>query len=107
MASPVPPAPQRGRRTYFRPRFTLLILYIAALYFVYSLAIAAPTLLDHLASLPPDADPRDPMYVDRAGEATRAILKGKPFWIFLASVGTVILGAWRGWLPGLREARPD
>ncbi|MDH3686873.1 MAG: hypothetical protein OEP95_11645 [Myxococcales bacterium] len=107
MASPVPPAPRRRRNTYFRPRFTLLILYIAALYFVYSLAVAAPTLLEHLAALPPDADPRDPMYVDRAAEATRAVLEGKPFWILMAAVGTVILGAWRGWLPGLREAAPD
>ena len=108
MASPhPPPVPRRRRRTQFRPRFTLLILYVAALYFVYSLALAAPTLLEHLAALPPDADPQDPIYVDRAAAATRAVLKGKPFGLFLAAVATVLLGAWRGWLPGLREAPPD
>jgi hypothetical protein len=104
MASPQgAPAPRR-RGTTFRPRFTLLILYVAALYFVYSLALALPTLLEQLAALPPDADPRDPAYVERAAQATRAALQGTPFWTFLAAVATVIIGAWRGWLPGLRES---
>ena len=100
MASP--PEPRRRRSVPFRPRFTLMLLYIAALYFVFSLAVALPVLLEHLAALPPDADPQDPVYVERASEATRAALEGKPFWLLLAALGTVLLGAWRGWLPGLR-----
>jgi hypothetical protein len=108
MASPpAPPAPRRRRSVPFRPRFTLLILYIALLYFVFNFALAMPTLLEHLAELPPGADPRDPVYVERAGEATRVALQGKPFFAFLAAVGTVLLAAWRGWLPGMREATRD
>jgi len=80
-----------------------MILYVAALYFVYSLALALPTLLEQLAALPPNADPNDPKHVERAAEATRVALQGTPFLTFLAAVATVLLGAWRRWLPGLRE----
>jgi len=84
-----------------------MILYVAALYFVYSLALALPTLLEHLAALPPGADPSDPVYVEQAAEATRTALAGTPFFTFLAAVATVLLGLWRGWLPGLREPSPS
>ena len=85
----------------FRPRFTLVIVYFAALVVFFCSLVAAPAVIEGLRTLPPDADPA------AAGrEVWRAALRGRvPFAVGAAVISLAGL-LWARLLPGLR-APPD
>jgi hypothetical protein len=87
----------------FRPRFTLMLLYVAAFFFLYALLFALPDLLAGARALGPGPDELSPAELERAKEISRNAMSGGKVLIALAaSVATVGLAAWRRALPGLR-----
>lgn len=84
----------------FRPKFTLLLLYLMVFFVLYGLLFAAPDLAPLLGeagrSLP------DEELQARAAEVTQSALRGKVPLALAAAVATTGLAAWRRALPGLR-----
>ena len=99
--------PERRRsRPVFRPRFTLMIVYLAAFFVLYGLLFALPDLLQAAAELPPGPEELTPEELEQArGVAAQALSGGKIQLALMASVVTVGLAAWQQALPGLREPR--
>ena len=96
------PRPRRNP-VVFRPRFTLMLLYLVGFFFLYALLFALPDLIEAAASLPPGGEEASPEDLERASEvAANALRGGKIQLALLASIVTVGLSAWKGALPGLR-----
>lgn len=80
-----------------RPFFTLAIVYIFAFFFLYTVAMVAPALLEVMRELPPG--PEQQAAAERAAfEAAR----GRIGLAFILSLATVVLGVWSQKLPGFR-----
>jgi len=94
---------RRPRPVGFQPRFTLMVIYVAALTFVYCFALAAPILYRfYEIGSAPGAGPEEQALL---AEAMRESLRGR-LWIALAAAAvTVALGIWARALPGLRPPR--
>lgn len=105
--SPEAPLPPRrpGSEATFRPRFTLLLLYLALFFVGFALLLALPDLLEAYRSLPPGEGPLTPEELEVARRAAHEALRGRLGFALLAAVATTGLGAWRGVLPGLRGER--
>jgi heme A synthase len=89
-----------SRREPFRPRFTLMLLYVAAFFLLYALLFVAPDLAPLLGAegqaLPPEE------LQARAQQVSQHAMRGKVPIALGASLVTVGLGAWRRVLPGMR-----
>ena len=83
-----------------------MMLYVAAFYCLFALAVALPALLEALKTLPPGTEPPTREELEVARDAVRAVVDGKLRWVFVAAVGATALGAWFGRLPGLRPPTP-
>ncbi len=81
-----------------RPFFTLGLLYLFGLFVLFCLVMVAPALLEVARSVPPG-----PEQQAAAEAAARRAVQGKLGWAFVAATLALALGAWRGWLPGLRR----
>jgi hypothetical protein len=92
----------RHRTQPFRPRFTLMLLYLALFYVVFALLIALPYLLAAVQTLPPGGAELTPEELELARDTARRAFAGKAHWAALASVLATGAGAWYGKLPGLR-----
>ncbi len=87
----------------FQPRFTLMLLYFAALVFVYCFALASPILYRYFEiGSAPGAGPEEQA---RLAEAMREALRGRLWIAALAAAATMALGIWARVLPGLRPPR--
>ena len=92
-----------ARRATLRPRFTLLLFYVAGLFLLYALLFALPDLLAGLRELPPGTGPLPPEELERAKQiAQRALGGGRVLISLLAALATAGLGIWRNALPGVR-----
>jgi hypothetical protein len=85
-------------RARFEPRFTLSLVYLFGLAFVYSKLLAAPALLEVFRRLPPGPE-RDAA----ADAATREALQGRLWMALAAALVTVAALSWANALPGLRR----
>jgi hypothetical protein len=87
----------------FQPRFTLLMLYFFALFFVYCFALVSPALVEFFeVGRSADAGPEQQA---RLAQAVREALRGRLWIALLAATGTLSLGIWARLLPGLRPPR--
>ena len=94
---------RRSGRPVFRPRFTLMILYLAFFTALFALLLALPDLISAFRELPPGGATASPEDLERASEATRRALAGGRLYFALgAAVVCVGLAAWSRALPGLR-----
>jgi hypothetical protein len=92
-----------SRAPVFRPRFTLLLLYVAVFFLLYEMLFALPDLLAGARALGPGPDELTPEEMARAQEIARQSLSGgKVLLGLVASLATVGLGIWRRALPGMR-----
>jgi hypothetical protein len=83
----------------FRPRFTLMLVYLAAFFLIYALLLVAP----ELASVASDAGSLPPEELQaRAHEAAQQAMRGKAVIALVLALATVGLGTWRRFLPGMR-----
>lgn len=95
-AAPRRAPPPRG----FQPRFTLMMLYFFAFFFVYCLAMVSPALLE-IARSPVSGPEQESL----AREATHQGLQGRLWIAVVAATATTALGIWARALPGLRQPR--
>lgn len=87
----------------FRPRFTLVLFYVAGFFLLYAMLFALPDLLAGARALGPGPEELTPDEMARAREIGRqAMGGGKVLIALVASVATVGIGVWRNALPGLR-----
>jgi hypothetical protein len=87
----------------FQPRFTLMLLYFAALVFVYCFALAWPIVHPFFAiGSAPGAGPEEQA---KLVEAMREALRGRLWIAALAAAATIALGIRARVLPGLRPPR--
>jgi hypothetical protein len=82
----------------FRPRFLLLLLYLAASFMLFSMILVLPEMLHVLRTVP-----TGPEQQERARELVYAVAGTRIRIAFAAAVAVVGLGAWTGSLPGLRR----
>lgn len=83
----------------FRPRFTLMLLYLAGFFLLYGLLLVAPD----LAAFSSEASTTPPEELQaRAQEAAQHAMRGKGLLALVAALATVGLCAWRRILPGMR-----
>jgi hypothetical protein len=90
----------RRRPEPFRPRFTIMILYLAFFFFLFGMLLAVPDLMEviqHAGTLP-EAELRA-----RSEQITQRSLGGGRIYLALAAAAVSVgLGAWQRALPGLR-----
>jgi hypothetical protein len=92
-----------SRAPPFRPRFTLVLFYVAGFFLLYAMLFALPDLLAGARALGPGPEELTPEEMAQAQEiARRALSGGKVFIALVASLATVGLGIWRNVLPGAR-----
>jgi hypothetical protein len=92
-----------SRPAPFRPRFTLLVLYVAGFFFFYAMLFALPELLGGLGELEPGSGPLTTEQQEQAKQISREALGGGRVLIsLLAAIVTTALGIWRRALPGVR-----
>ncbi len=90
-------------RAVFRPRFTLIVLYLVGFTVVFALGFALPDLLAAARSLPPGDAKLSPEELEHARELTRQALAGGRVWLaFLAAALATGFGAFTRRLPGMR-----
>ncbi len=90
------------RPAAFQPRFTLSLLYLFVLFFVYALLLISP----ELSEIARPASPTDEQAIaQEAAEVARRVAAPRLLLAVALSVGTVLLGSRQGWLPGLRPSR--
>ena len=97
----VAPEAKRARpeRPVFRPRFTLMMLYLFGFFLLFALLFVAPRLAELVAlagELPPEELER------RAFEASRGAFAGRFYWAAGLAVLATGVAAWTRALPGLR-----
>jgi len=96
MSSPRPRRPAPA----FRPHFTLALLYLFSIFFVFCLLFVAPPLIETFRSLPPGAAQED---LELAARVAQETIQPR-IWIALAAaVVTTGVAAWAGVLPGMRR----
>ena len=88
-----------SRALPFRPRFTLMLLYLAGFFLFYALLLVSPELAS-FSSVATNTPPEE--LQSRALEAAQGAMRGKAFLALLAALATVGLGTWRRFLPGMR-----
>lgn len=92
-----------SRAPPFRPRFTLVLFYVAGFFLLYAMLFALPDLLAGARTLGPGPEELTPEERAQAQEIARQALSGgKVFIALVASLATVGLGIWRNVLPGVR-----
>ena len=92
-----------SRAAPFRPRFTVVLFYVAGFFLLYALLFALPDLVAGARELGPGPEELTPEEMERAKEiARRAMAGGKIVIALVASLATVGLGIWRNLLPGVR-----
>ncbi len=96
-------APPGRPRATFRPRFTLMLLYLFGFFMLFALLFALPDLLAGVQELPPGGDELTPEELDRAREIARGALRGRVPLALGAAVVATGLGIWTRALPGLRD----
>ena len=84
----------------FQPRFTVMLLYLVALSFVYCFAIASPILFRFYQI--GSAGTAGPQEQAMLAEAMREALRGRLWIAVVAAALTTGLGSWARVLPGLR-----
>ena len=90
------------RPASFQPRFTLSLLYLFVLFFVYALLLVSP----ELSEIARPASPAEEEAVKQAAtEVARRVAAPRLLLALALSVGTVLLGSRQGWLPGMRPSR--
>jgi ABC-type sulfate transport system permease component len=87
------------RPATFQPRFTLSLLYLFGLFFVYCLLLVAPELS---RIVEPAAPGQEEAVKQAAAEVARQALRPRLPYAFAAAVLTLLLGSHYGFLPGLR-----
>jgi hypothetical protein len=87
----------------FQPRFTLLLIYLAVLMFVYCFALASPILYRfYEIGSTGNAGAEEQALL---AEAMRESLRGRLWIAVAAAAATLALGIWARVLPGLRPPR--
>jgi hypothetical protein len=87
----------------FRPRFTLVLFYVAGFFLLYAMLFALPDLVAGARALGPGPEELTPDELARAREIARQAMGGGKLLIALvASLATVGFGIWRDVLPGVR-----
>ena len=92
----------RRRASVFRPRFTLLMLYLVACFVFFALIFALPDLLAGARELPPGGE-LTPEELEGAREIARNALRGRIPLALGAAVVATGLAAWTRVLPGFRD----
>lgn len=95
--------PLRPRQRGFSPTFTLSIVYVAALWIVFSLLLALPDLLAGARALPPGPAELTPAELAQAREIARAAVSGRLHYALAAALATFGALVWLNWLPGVRR----
>jgi hypothetical protein len=89
-----------SRSQPFRPRFTLMLLYLVGFFLLYAMLFVAADLAPLLGAeghaLPPDE------LQERARQVAQQAMRGKVYAALAASLATVGLATWRRALPGMR-----
>ncbi len=100
----MPPEPRLPRRTpVFKPRFTIVLLYVAGFFLLYAMLFALPDLVAGARELGPGPEELTPEEMARAQQiASNALAGGKVLIALVASLATVGIGIWRNVLPGVR-----
>ncbi len=80
-----------------RPRFTLMVLYLFAFFFLYCFLLVAPVLWEVLTSMPPGAEQEEAARV-----AAKETIQPRLWIAVVAAVMTAGVGISRGLLPGTR-----
>jgi hypothetical protein len=92
-----------SRHPTFRPRFTLVLLYLAGFFLLYAMLFALPDLVAGARALGPGPDELTPEEMAQAREIARHAMGGGKLLIALvASLATVGFAIWRNALPGVR-----
>jgi hypothetical protein len=92
-----------SRAPPFRPRFTLVLFYVAAFFLLYAMLFALPDLVAGARTLGPGPEELTPDELARAREIARqAMGGGKVLIALVAALATVGFGIWRNVLPGVR-----
>lgn len=91
------------RPATFQPRFTLSLLYLFGLFFVYCLVLIAPELS---GLVEPAAPGQEEAVKQAAAELARQAVRPRLPFAFAAAVLTLLLGSHYGFLPGLRSRPP-
>lgn len=99
---PTPP-PVRRRPVTFRPRTTLMVLYLFGFFVLFAFLMVAPALIEGAQELGPGPAELTEEERERAAQIGYEAFRGKFYWAVLASVLCVAAGAWTQRLPGLRE----
>lgn len=94
MSQRLPPRPVPAT---FRPRFTLMLLYLALAFVLYCFLFALPDLIRVAQTTTPG-----PEQQELAKQAAYTAVRPKLLIAFVAAVATVAAGAYTGRLPGLR-----
>jgi len=102
-----PGAPPQRRSTVFRPRFTLVVVYLALFTTLFAFAFALPDLIAGARELPGGPAELTPEEIERGSEIMREVLGGggllnRLMASFLCAACAVGAGAWFRALPGLR-----
>src|SRR5215475_5025004 len=95
-----PEHPLPRRPAPFKPRFTVMLFYVAAFFVLYALLFVAPDLIPLLG---PEGQALAPDELQaRAQQVAHEAMQGKVFTALVASLATVGIGVWRDVLPGVR-----
>ena len=86
---------KRAQRAIMRPRFTLLMLYLFAFFFLFCMILVMPALFEVLRTLPPG-----PEQEEAARIAARDAASGKLGMAFLLAITVTGVGLYKRWLPG-------
>jgi len=82
-------------RAVMRPRFTLMMLYLFAFFFLFCMILVGPALWHVLQSMPPG-----PEQEEAARVAAREAARGKLGIAFVLAVTATGIGVYQRWLPG-------
>ena len=80
----------------FRPSFTLALVYLVALFFLYAFLLIMPELMTVLRDVQPG-----PEQQAIAEQAARESFRSKFPWAFALALATLGIGGWLQVLPGL------
>lgn len=89
--------PQRSAPVVPRPFFTLAILYLFLLFFLFAFLLVAPALWEVAQTVPPG-----PQQEQAAYEAARLASQGRILPALLMAIATLVVGVKYRLLPGLR-----
>jgi hypothetical protein len=88
-----------GRRApEFRPHFTIGLIYLIVLFFLFALLLILPSLLEVLADVPAGPEQEKIAY-----EVARQVARPRLYSAAALSVATVLIGGYYKVLPGMRS----